>query len=94
MQVFRQREEDLIKAVHELCDGDPSNETLALMCSLDRPLPEDNDVTRLYGTNFDVNYVNHDMLDDMEGEYFTFRATDKGKYLLYNSFNRGKLSKF
>ncbi|KAK3091790.1 hypothetical protein FSP39_022639 [Pinctada imbricata] len=72
-------ESPLIKAVHELCDGRPSEETIQFLRSLDRPLnasPED--ITRLYGTNFDACVVNQDMLEQMNGEMFSFKAKDKG----------------
>ncbi|KAK3094086.1 hypothetical protein FSP39_024037 [Pinctada imbricata] len=79
MQVLRQSESPLIKAVHELCDGRPSEETIQFLRSLDRPLnasPED--IMRLYGTNFDACVVNQDMLEQMNGEMFSFKAKDKG----------------
>ncbi|KAK3082509.1 hypothetical protein FSP39_008125, partial [Pinctada imbricata] len=79
LEVLRQSESPLIKAVHELCDGRPSEETIQFLRSLDRPLnasPED--ITRLYGTNFDACVVNQDMLEQMNGEMFSFKAKDKG----------------
>ncbi|KAJ8306390.1 hypothetical protein KUTeg_016935 [Tegillarca granosa] len=76
-KVVRQEEADLIKAVHGLCDGNPDDETIQLMLSLDRPLPDNMETIHLYGTNFDVNYVNHDMLESMDGQEYIFRSTDK-----------------
>ncbi|XP_021368512.1 ATP-dependent DNA helicase pfh1-like [Mizuhopecten yessoensis] len=46
-KVMRQHEEDLIKAVNELCNGSPSAETLQLMKSLDRPLDPGDDHTEI-----------------------------------------------
>ena len=80
-QVVRQNEADLITAVHELCDGTPSEETILLLKSLDRPLPENINVTCLYGTNFDVNYINHEKLEDMAGEELVFKAKDEGMFI-------------
>ena len=79
-QVIRQNEADLITAVHELCDGAPSEDTIALLKTLDRPLPENTNITSLYGTNFDVNYINHEKLEDLAGEEFVFKAKDEGMF--------------
>ncbi|CAC5359816.1 PIF1 [Mytilus coruscus] len=80
IQVIRQNEADLIKAVHELCDGSPSEETVALLKSLDLPLPANTKITSLYGTNFDVNFINHEKLEDLAGEEFVFKAKDEGLF--------------
>jgi hypothetical protein len=77
LQVKRQHEEGLIRAVNELCDGNPSDETLAVLRSLDRPV-EDPELTRLYGTNFDAAYINQIMLEEMDGESHTYKAVDQG----------------
>jgi len=80
---FRWRDEaDLhfvITAVHELCDGTPSEEIIVLLKSLNRP--ENINVTCLYGTNFDVNYINHEKLEDMAGEELVFKAKDEGMFI-------------
>lgn len=36
------------------------------------------DITRLYGTNFDTCVVNQDMLEQMDGEMVSYKAKDKG----------------
>ncbi|KAL5010533.1 hypothetical protein ScPMuIL_012838 [Solemya velum] len=76
-QVKRQHEEGLIRAVSEPCDGNPSEETLALLRSLDRPV-EHPELTRLYGTNFDAAYINQIMLEEMDGETHIYKAVDEG----------------
>ncbi|VDI08317.1 Hypothetical predicted protein [Mytilus galloprovincialis] len=78
-KVIRQNEADLIKAVLELCDGSPSVETVVLLQSLDRPLPDIIKITSLYGTNFDVNFINHEKLEELAGEEFVFKAKDEGQ---------------
>ncbi|XP_061171689.1 uncharacterized protein LOC133181165 [Saccostrea echinata] len=81
--VRRQHEKELVDAIHQLCDGSPTPETLAFCSSLDRPLfPPNAQPTLLYGTNFDVSYVNHVMLEDMEGEEIKFEAVDEGNIQL------------
>jgi hypothetical protein len=39
------------------------------------------DVPRLFGTNFDTAYVNQEMLEELEGDIFVFKAKDEGKLL-------------
>jgi len=76
----RQHEQALILAVNELCDGLPSKETIDFLKGLQRPLdvPEE-EVTRLFGTNFDAQYINHVMLEDMEGDVVVYKSKDEGK---------------
>lgn len=80
-QVVRQKEPILINAVNELYNGDPSEETLYFLRSLERPFEahvQDQEVTRLFGTNFDASVINQDMLEEMPGEMFHFKARDEG----------------
>ncbi|XP_045177826.2 uncharacterized protein LOC123537946 [Mercenaria mercenaria] len=86
-EVIRQKEQDLAKAVEELCDGSPSDATIDLLGSLsDNPDVPQEGLTRLYGTNFDVRFVNEEMLDELEGEVEVFKAKDEGnKNLLLRS---------
>ncbi|XP_061169987.1 uncharacterized protein LOC133179211 [Saccostrea echinata] len=74
LSAFRQKEPILINAVNELCNGD-------FLKSLDRPFEahvQDQEVTRLFGTNFDASVVNQDMLEEIPGEMFHFKARDEG----------------
>lgn len=45
------------------------------MRSLNRPL-EHQEVTRLYRTNFDVAYVNREMLEEMSGRSINFKTVN------------------
>ena len=78
-KVKRQDEPQLVKAVRELCDGEPSAETNILLKSLDRPL-KNNDAkpVMLFGVNFDVDFMNQDKLDAMQGLPKIYRAVDSG----------------
>jgi hypothetical protein len=68
--------------INELCEGTLSTETQEFLKSLNRPLPNfTDDVTRLFGTNFDTAYVNQEMLEELEGDIFVFKAKDEGKLL-------------
>ena len=80
-KVLRQSEADLIAAVHELCDGSPSPETILMLKSLDRPLPDTVTPTLLFGTRFDVNYINQMKIEDMQGQAVFFKAKDEGMNL-------------
>ena len=73
-------------AVQELCNGSPTTETVHLLRGLKEPLdvPADQ-ITRLYGTNFDVRFVNEQMLDAFEGNAHVFKATEEGKLLNLSS---------
>jgi hypothetical protein len=57
----------LIQAINELCDGSPTPETEAFLKSLDRPVlnGQNQNTTFLLGTNFDVEYINQEKLDEM-----------------------------
>lgn len=74
---MRRTDQDLAVAVKELCDGSPSESTIQLMRSLDKQL-DIPDVIKLYGTNFDVRYMNEEMLDTIENEACVFKSTDEG----------------
>lgn len=61
--------------------GDPSEETRNFQKSLERPFEahvQDQEATRLFGTNFDASLVNQDMLKKIPGEMFYFKARDEG----------------
>lgn len=76
---MRQSEFLLIRAVNKLCDGSPSEETMQFLSSLDRPLKvPDEEVTKLFGTNFDTCVINENILEELPGEKFCFKAKDEG----------------
>ena len=79
LKVRRQDEPELVKAVRELCDGEPSAETNLLLKSLDRPIQNrDADPTMLFGVNFDVDFMNQEKLDAMPGLPKIYKAVDSG----------------
>ena len=78
MKVVRQTEPDLIAAVNELCDGCPSPHTVAFLRSLDRPLPEQMNPTFLFGTRFDADVINQEMVEEMPGPAISFKSIDEG----------------
>ncbi|XP_070564667.1 uncharacterized protein [Ptychodera flava] len=84
--IHRQRDEDLIQAVHELSNGTASECTLNLMNRLSRPLPPGNPPTLLYGLNYDVNKTNSDRLLDMPGSIQNYKAIDSGETRYLKAF--------
>ncbi|XP_069103900.1 uncharacterized protein [Argopecten irradians] len=94
-QVVRQNEEDLVQAIHELCDGDPSKETEQLLRRLSRPLHNAVDVVKLFGTNFDADYINHEMLNSIDGNDKVYKSVDEGevKLLMHSAAPKNLLLK-
>lgn len=86
----------MILAVNELCDGSPSAETVALMRSLDRPLPYNTSPTFLFGTRFDVAFINQEMIEDMPGNAVCFKSEDEGisMLIIYILFSMSIFIKF
>ena len=79
MKVKRQDEPQLVKAVKELCEGRPSEETSILLKSLDRPISNiEADPVMLFGVNFDVEYMNQERIEAMQGLPTIYTATDSG----------------
>ena len=75
-EVVRQNEKDLIKAVNELCDGTPSQETEDLLRSLKRPLPDYTDALYIFGTNQDCSYFNELQLDKINSPEVKYISID------------------
>ena len=78
-EVVRQKEPDLIKAVHEAATGFCSVETLQLLNRLSRPLPPGKTPVRLCGRRFDCDVYNADKLMDRDGLMYTYKADSSGK---------------
>ncbi|XP_071143980.1 uncharacterized protein [Mytilus edulis] len=69
----------LIKAVNQLCDGMPDEQTVSFLKQLDRPLNVPNhEVTKLFGTNFDAQFINHEMLEEIDEDLVVYKAEDEG----------------
>ena len=77
-EVQRQKEQDLITAINELCLGSCSPETIDLLKSLNRPLPPYINPIYIYGTNVDVNFHNEYELAKLPTNPTVYRANDVG----------------
>ena len=80
-QVVRQNEPELVQAVHQLCDGCPDENTETFLKGLNRDLPDEEGLCRLFGTNFDAAYINQYFLDANPGDLYTYKASDEGKFM-------------
>ena len=76
---MRQNELDLIKAVNELCNGNPSKDTEDLLRSLKRPLSDYTDAVYIFGTNQDCDFLNDMELDKIDSPKRKYTAIDDGK---------------
>ena len=72
-----QQEADLIRAVNELCVGNPSAEMERLMEKLSRPLQDPTNAVHIFGTNLDVDFYNHQQLALLPGNQRIYQSTDK-----------------
>jgi ATP-dependent DNA helicase PIF1 len=77
--VQRQKEPDLIKAVQELCDGNPSESTKSLISSLQRPIDSTGHPIHLVGTNLSASILNASMLEaEGDTDITEYRSVDEG----------------
>ena len=76
-------QQDLINAINELCLGQPTDYTIAMLHSLSRPIKHTDDTVYIFGMNFDVNYFNHIKLQEVNAPLSKFTSKDKGprKYM-------------
>ena len=78
-EVIRQNDIQLINAINELCKGFPTYETETFLRSLQHPLYHSIDYTIfIFGTNFDVNFYNHDKLVALPFQLHVFKSNDEG----------------
>lgn len=77
-KVFRQEEEEFVSILREVRFNCLSDDSLARLESLQRPLDCSNDIipTKLYSTNMDVDSVNERFLRELPGDPITFTAKD------------------
>lgn len=81
-------DQDIVKLLKEIAQGQCSDQSLELIRSLSRSLnPLDFDLThvpQLYPLNEDVDYANMCILDGLPGQEVVFQATDVGEKRLLN----------
>ena len=83
--IYRQNERDLIIAVNELEQGKVSDATLAVMHSLNRPLPEfvsEEEAVHLFCRNADADIHNYNVIANKQGNLVTFSSDSLLKILV------------
>ncbi|XP_061167824.1 uncharacterized protein LOC133176769 [Saccostrea echinata] len=76
--IHRQSDTTLIKCINELEIGDPSDESVAFLKSLDRPLPSEEECIHLFARNYDVDIFNYNKLQNLPGELKLYKSRDEG----------------
>ncbi|CAC5417898.1 unnamed protein product [Mytilus coruscus] len=72
--IHRQSETALIQCINALEKGELSNENVAFLNSLDRPLQNEDKVVHLYARNYDVDIFNYNKIQKLQGELKTYQA--------------------
>ena len=76
---FRQDDDRLIKVLDDIRNAEVSDTTIEILNScINRKLPVDFTPTKLYTHNFDVDRINNQELDKLEGEEHIFHYISKG----------------
>lgn len=76
--IMRQCEPNLIRAIHELSSGEMTEETVAYLSQLQRPLPPMSDPLLLFARNFDVEMTCYDYLEQLQGPQKIYQSKDTG----------------
>ena len=76
----------MIKCDNELEAGEPSDESIALLKSLDRPLEDEDSSIQLFARNMDMDIFNYNKLNQMSGHLSVYHAIDEGSEHYLNRF--------
>ena len=76
--VMRQKDSDLIAAINDLCEGNPSANTHRLMSSLQRDLANFTEPVYIFGTNYDVDFFNNMKLEVLRTDDVLYTSEDIG----------------
>ena len=90
-QVFRQLDGQLITSVNEIERGEPSQQTIDYVKSLERGIPVSDKTMFLFSTKLKANLYNHDRLKAMPGETKIYRSNDEGDSYNLNKFQAPKV---
>ncbi|XP_062584328.1 uncharacterized protein LOC134246079 [Saccostrea cucullata] len=86
-EVKRQNEIDFINCINEVSKGNMTDESLALLRRMKRPLPPGPPPVRLCAKKFDCDVYNASKLIDMQGETMNYVAEDNGEKKYLNSLS-------
>ena len=90
-QVFRQLDGNLITSVNEIERGEPSQQTIDYVKSLERDIPINDNTMFLFSSNLKANLYNHDRLKAMPGEAKMYHSNDEGDSYYLNKFQAPKV---
>ena len=76
----------MIKCINELEAGEPYDESIALLKSLDRPLEDEESSIQLFARNMDVDIFNYNKLNQIPGHLSVYHAVDEGSEHYLNRF--------
>lgn len=81
--IHRQENVDLIKCVNELETGKLSDDSIAFLHSLSRPIQNNEQAVQLFARHFDIDLFNYKKVQAMTGNLKLYIAKDEGsKYFL------------
>jgi len=78
--IHRQSENLLVSAVNELERGHVTDNTVAFLNSVNRPLPNEQlqQAIHLFARNVDVDLFNYDRIEKVNSQLYTFKSEDEG----------------
>ena len=78
--IHRQSDLNLIQCINEMERGDASDESVAFLLSLNRPLQNERSSMQLFSRNLYVDLFNHNKLQNLPGELKVYTSTDEGSH--------------
>ena len=76
--IHRQDDINLIKCINEMEIGEPSDETIAFLLSLSRPIQNQVSSVNLFSRNLYVDLFNYNKLETLPGELKVYQSVDEG----------------
>lgn len=90
---YRQEDNDLNMILNEIRSGNISNWSMKkLKASAERELDSENEPTKLYSHNLDVDRINNEYLATLSGKEKNFKATTKGNEKLVETLKKSVLA--
>ncbi|CAG2226885.1 PIF1 [Mytilus edulis] len=86
--IHRQDDQSLIKCINELEIGDISDDSVAFLKSLDRPLQNErlNKCVHLFARNYDVDVFNYNKIQSLQGDLKVYVSQDEGSQHYLSKF--------
>ena len=83
--VYRQFDDNLVTSINEIERGEPSQQTLEYVKSLERNITVTDDTKFLFASNLKANLHNNDILKALPGEVKIYQAVDEGDFFLFET---------